>query len=298
MLNSVPAAISPSQHTISNCAFAAQRHDEGSENFTTSHENTTVTSNVTSTILLKTAKTVASSANKKFMARIFFDEGSQCSYVRTAFANKLNLAPTTHEFLTVHGFGGKVTEHSYGVTDIGLETPLGIENVRVLITDEIVQPLQQYCLTDLKSYPRFRNLPLANDYKDNSFTVDILLGADAAYRFLGNVSQENSHPLIQESKFGYVLSGPLQLNSKPTCQSEPHGQDISSITTSESCDNASTISFENLMSNTTLFHQTNRLFQDQFVSKSPPSTENSTFLLHPPTMENRPSTSAFEFEPL
>ena len=212
------------------------------------------------------------------MARIFFDEGSQRSYVRTAFANKLNLAPTTYEYLTVHGFGGKVTEHSYGVTDIGLETPSGIENVRVLITDEIVQPLQQYCLTDLKSYPRFRDLPLANDYKDNSFTVDILLGADAAYRFLGNVSQENSHPLIQESKFGYVLSGPLQLNSKPTCQSEPHGQDISSITTSESYDNASTISFENLMSNTTLFHQTSRLFQDQFVSKSPPSTENSTFL--------------------
>ena len=276
--NNVPAAISPSQHTISNCAFAAQRHDEDSESFTTSHENTTVTSNVTSTILLKTAKTIASSANKKLMARIFLDEGSQRSYVHTAFANELNLAPTTHDFLTVHGFGGKVTEHSYGVTDIGLETPSGIENVRVLITDEIVQPLQQYCLTDLKSYPRFRDLPLANDYKDNSFTVDILLGADAAYRFLGNVSQENSHPLIQESKFGYVLSGPLQLNSKPTCQSEPHGQDISSITTSESCDNASTISFENLMSNTILFHQTSRLFQDQFVSKSPPSTENSTFL--------------------
>ena len=133
-------------------------------------------------------------------------------------------------------------------------------------------------LADLKSYPRFRNLPLANDYKDNSFTVDILLGADAAYRFLDNVSQENSHPLIQESKFGYVLSGPLQLNSKPTCPSAPHGQDISSITTSEYCNNASTISFENLMSNTTLFHRTSRLFQDQFVSKSPLSSENSDFL--------------------
>ena len=95
----MPVAISPSQHTISNCAFAAQRHDEDSENFMTSHENTTVTSNVTSTILLKTAKTVASSANKKLMARIFFG---------TAFANELNLAPTTHEFITVHGFGGKV----------------------------------------------------------------------------------------------------------------------------------------------------------------------------------------------
>ena len=32
------------------------------------------------------------------------------------------------------------------------------------------------------------------------------------------------------------------------------------------------------MSNTTLFHQMSRLFQDQFISKSPPSSENSDFL--------------------
>ena len=102
--------------------------------------------------------------------------------------------------------------------------------------------------------------------------------ADAADRFLGNVSQENSHPLIQESKFGYVLSGPLILNSKPTCESAPHSQDISSITTSEYCDNDSSLSFENLMTNTTLFHQMDRLFHDQFVSQSPPSTEMNEFL--------------------
>jgi len=158
----------------------------------------------TTTILLKTAKAVAISANKKLMARIFFDEGSQRSYIRTAFASKSDLAPKKYEFLSVYGFGGKISEHSYGVTDIGLETPSGIENVRVLITDEIVQPLQQHCSQDLLSHPRFRDLPLANDFKDNSFTVDILLGADAAYRFLGNVAPASSHPVVQDSKFGYV----------------------------------------------------------------------------------------------
>ena len=135
---------------------------------TSSNENTTVTSNVPSTILLKTAKTVASSANKKLMARIFLDEGSLRSYVCTAFANELNLAPATYDILNVHGF------------------------------------------------------------------------------------------------------------------------------------------VENLLSNTTLFHQMSHLFQDQFVSKSPLSTENSDFLhsyhqkiefcygsyyAPPPTMENRPSNA-------
>ena len=206
--SSAPAAFTSLQHTTSNCAFAVQRNtlfdtdthsnidslkpvspgiistatnhkdndllvdnhnDAVFENTTTSlNENHAVTSNVTTTILLKTAKAVASSANEKLMARIFFDEGSQCSYVRTEFANELDLTPNTHEFLSVHGFGGKVTEHCYGVTDIGLQTPSGIENVRVLITDDIVQPLQQYCFSDFSTHPRLRDLPLANDYKDNS----------------------------------------------------------------------------------------------------------------------------------
>ena len=87
-----------------------------------------------------------------------------------------------------------------------------------------------------------------------------------------------SHPLSQESKFGYVLSGPLILNSKLTCESAPHGQGMSSITTSDYCDDDCIISFENLMTNTTLFHQMDRLFQDHFGSKSPPNTEMSDFL--------------------
>ena len=245
------AAATPtsSQPTASNCAFAVQRpslFDTDAHKYVDSlksvnssdvvstvvdnndiSQTTTAAMHETTTILLKTAKALAISADKKLMARIFFDEGSQRSYVPTAFATQLDLAPKKYEFLSVYGFGGKVLERSYGVTDIGLETPTGIENVRVLITDEIVQPLQQHCSQDLQSHPRFRDLPLANDFTDNSFTVDILLGADAAYRFLGNVSPASSHPVVQDSKFGYILSGPLFLNSKPPYESEPKDLDIS-----------------------------------------------------------------------
>ena len=133
----------------------------------------------TTRFLLKTAIAVASSANKKLVARIFYDKGSQCSNVRTKFASKLDLTPIEDKFLSVHGFGGKITEHSHGVTDIVFETPSGVENIRVLITDQIVQPLQQYCFNDHKSHNCLQDLLLANDFKEN-FTVDILLGDDAA----------------------------------------------------------------------------------------------------------------------
>ena len=313
----------PSQHTVSNCAFALKRPallnvDFGSDNnnidslkpvyssdvdthvitrkdtlinsgngsISQKHftpENETVT-NVANTILLKTAKAVAVSADKKVTARICFDEGSQRSYACTEFASALDLIPTSYEPLSVSRFGGNITEHSYGVTNIGLETPTGIKNVRVLIIDEIVQPLQHYDFDNIKSHPRLQNLPLANDFKDSSFVVDILLGADAAYRFLGNVSTECTHPLIQESQFGYVLSGPISHNQKPICESTPKNHDLSTnainspFTDSEIRQNESTVSFENLMNNSSLFIQIDRLFQDQFVSDTSTNTQMNEFL--------------------
>ena len=106
-------------------------------------------------ILLKTAKTVAISAERKLTARIFFDEGSQRSYTRAAFAPALNISPTSYEIFSVCSFGGSVTEKIYGVTKIGLETPTGIEHVAFLVTDEIVKPMNQRYSSDIKSDPLF-----------------------------------------------------------------------------------------------------------------------------------------------
>ena len=172
-------------------------------------EDTSVESNAIGAIFLKTAKAVAISAEKTLTARLFFDEGSQRSYIRADFASALDLTPTSFETLSVCGFGGTVTEKRYGVTNIELATPTGVEYVNVLVTDEIVQPLSQHFSFDIKSHPRLQNLNLANDFSDSSFVVDILLGADTAFRFLGTVSDSHSIPLIQESKFRHVLSGPM-----------------------------------------------------------------------------------------
>ena len=117
-------------------------------------------------ILLKTAKAVAISDERKLTARIFFDEGSQRSYTRAAFASALNFSPTSYETLSVCSFGGKVTEKIYGVTKTGLKTPNGIEHVSLLVTDEIVKPMSQRYSSDIKSDPRLYDLHLANDYSD------------------------------------------------------------------------------------------------------------------------------------
>jgi len=130
--SAMPSTSSP--QTTSNCAAAFPRSSEifgdiNANNHT--HE----------TIFLKTAKAVALSTEKKLTARIFFDEGSQRSYIRTAFASALNVVPTSYETLSVCCFGASMTGKSFGVTTIVLEVPTGDEYVSLLVTNEIVQPL-------------------------------------------------------------------------------------------------------------------------------------------------------------
>ena len=196
----MPSTSSP--QATSNCAATFPR---SSEMFGDINAN----NHTYETIRLKTAKAVALSTEKKLTAQLFFDEGSQRCYIRTTFASALNVVPTSYETLSVCSFRGSVTEKSYGVTKIGLETPNGVEYVSLLVTDEIVQPLNQQYYLDLKAVPRLYDLHLANDYSDTFFVIDILLGADVAFRFFGSISNVQSKPIVLESKFRYVFSGPL-----------------------------------------------------------------------------------------
>ena len=98
---------------------------------------------------------------------------------------------------SVSGFGGVVTKRIYSVSTIGLQTPSGIELVKVLVSDKILQPLHQSGCLHLKSDPRFQDVEFGNDFTDANFDVDILLGADAAYRFLGPIEERFKEPFVQ-----------------------------------------------------------------------------------------------------
>ena len=183
------------------------------------------------------------------------------------------------------GFGGTVAQHNYGVTEIGLETPQGIEHVRVLITEEIVEPLDHSGYSQFKSHPRLQGLTLANDFEEDKFVVDILSGADAAYRFLGEIIQDNSQPLIQESHFGDVLYGPWPQNAMlTTAIIGNHAIKDSEVVTKyidvlcEDDDASQNVSFQNLVDNESLLIQVDRLFQGQFVSDPENDKPENNFL--------------------
>ena len=61
-------------------------------------------------ILLKTAKATVVVNDKTVIANVFFDEGSQRSYIRAGFAKQLGLKPESYELLSVSSFGRHVTK--------------------------------------------------------------------------------------------------------------------------------------------------------------------------------------------
>eukprot|EP00794_Sanderia_malayensis_P006385 gene6385-biopygen5284 len=227
-------------------------------------------------IILKTAKAVAIANDKKSNANIFFDEGSQRSYVRAEFANQLGLNPESYELLSVSGFGGTITKRNYGVSTLGLETTSDVELIRVLFSDEIVKPINQSGCYNLKNDSRFKKLEFANNFSDEHFQVDILIGADAAYRFLGAIDNQFQAPFIQKSKFGLVISGPFP-KPIPEMGNPAVSEEITSIHTNAAksvnevdvnSDKSFTspLSLENLVDNAELSVQFEKILQHQSLN--------------------------------
>ena len=52
-------------------------------------------------------------------------------------------------------------------------------------------------------------MEFTNDCTDTNFKVVILLGADAAYRFLGPIDEQFKEPFVQQFTFRSIVSGPL-----------------------------------------------------------------------------------------
>ena len=227
-------------------------------------------------ILLKTAKAFVVINDKKILANVFFDEGSQRSYIRAGFAKQFGLKPESYELLSVSSFGGHVTKQNYSVTTIGLDTPSGIELVKVLVSDEIVQPLNQRGCSRLQTDPRFHDFEFANDFNDESFEVDILIGADSAYRFLGSIDTRVNDMFIQTSKFESIVSGPLPTESSLQANHAKLQEVPTFHTSATQCNNGSdshspepfpsSFSITNVVDNAELSIQFERVLESQSVN--------------------------------
>ncbi|XP_071171156.1 uncharacterized protein [Mytilus edulis] len=180
------------------------------------------TSSVRSQVLLKTAIAPITYDKTHFnTANILFDEGAQRSFITQEMADLLNLRPHRKEAITISGFGESNKKvRNLQVASIYIK---GLTNKRfpieVLIVPQIAYPIHTYARNQ-SSFQHLNGLKLAHPaLQDEDFEISVLVGADYYWDIVGDRVIRGSGPTAVQSKVGYLLSGPIQLNTNSNNQS-------------------------------------------------------------------------------
>ena len=103
-----------------------------------------------------------------------------------------------------------------GTVTVEIETIAGDHiPISVLVIPSIAAPIQSSINTSVRNMPYLQGLNLANP--DHKFEISILIGTDYYWSFIQDHIVRGERPTAQQSKLGYLLSGPVL--SSPHCAS-------------------------------------------------------------------------------
>ncbi|XP_063448295.1 uncharacterized protein LOC134727834 [Mytilus trossulus] len=136
-------------------------------------------------------------------------------------ADLLNLRPHKKEAITISGFG----ESNKKVRNLQIATIYikGLTNtlipIEVLIVPQIAHTIHTYARNQ-SSFTHLNGLKLAHPaLQDEDFEISVLVGADYYWDIVRDRVIRGSGPTAVQSKVGYLLSGPIQLNTNSYNQS-------------------------------------------------------------------------------
>ena len=178
----------------------------------------TVTSN-NKVVLMQTATAVVNSKRNDYSrvkCRLLFDSGSQRTYVSRTLVDAIEAETIRTEYLAVGTFGASTTEClprdvvSITVSDRADQESIEIEPI---VVEKICNPVQPQELDIAESTKMTLNeFDLADTYHtDDEILIEILIGLDYYWSIvMGGVIRTSSGPVAIASKFGYILSGPIE----------------------------------------------------------------------------------------
>ena len=182
----------------------------------TTHMGATHSLHPTNHILMQSAVTKIRGAGKQYrQARILFDTGSQRTFITQDMTHKLELKPTGKELLDVTTFGSfQSTRKTYDIVSFSISTETENITIKALVTPIICPPLS--VMEKLKIPPALKGLKLADRLQSpENLDVDIIIGNDYYGQLITGkiIKTENEALIAIESKFGWLLSGPVQNES-------------------------------------------------------------------------------------
>ena len=114
--------------------------------------------------------------------------------------------------MALASFGTTIASYQeLGVATVKIETiPGEVIPISVLIIPSIAAPIQSSINCSVRNLPYLRGLKLAHPVTSNHhFKISILIGTDYYWTFIQDHIVRGDGPTAQQSKLGYLLSGPL-----------------------------------------------------------------------------------------
>ena len=181
-----------------------------------------VLSQHTRVVLLQTAIAFVgfSETNSVQKSRILFDGCSQLSYITTALRNKLNLKTVSTKEIEIRTFGNRCVIERLDKVLLNVKTSNNSFVPISCFVKDICAPIDgQFINTAVEKYSHLKGLVLAdNNVENTSLSVDILIGSDFYWDFIGNeVVRGELGPVALESKLGFILSGNLDMSPNKGC---------------------------------------------------------------------------------
>ena len=211
LCNSKPTDTSEGVQNEQNAAVTTPKETVPTSGFLTTTSQCEVSEN-SPTCLLKTAVAPIIANGFRTQANILFDEGAQRSFISLTLSNELHLTPMSMTDISVASFGTTaLTQQKLGTAIVEIETDSGeLIPLSVLVVPSISAPIQNTVSTAVRSMPHLRGLKLAQPVtSEGTFTISLLIGTDYYWTFIQDHIVRGQGPTAQQSKLGYLLSGPL-----------------------------------------------------------------------------------------
>ena len=195
-----------------------EKPQEESDNVSSTHQGITNARNH-QVIQMQSALVTVKAENESTRARILFNTGSQRSFVTEKLSDKLRLKPIKKEILEVTTFGSKQSKrHEYNVVLFTLVGKEACIDITALELPTFCPPIAAKATYTLEDYPELSGLDLADGYQKSStqhLDIDIVVGNDYyGHLMIGEMIKCQKNGVIaMNSKFGWILSGPLSHNS-------------------------------------------------------------------------------------
>nr|CAI5820348.1 unnamed protein product [Callosobruchus analis] len=207
-------------HLATNSQIASDELIDPSASETSSEQSICAFSVSSNAILSTVSVIVCDKNNGQHAIRALLDCGSQSSFISTELANKLQL-PKLKTNLCVSGLNNSISYVQYkcNITVFSRCNQFSID-ISCFIIDRITGTLPEFAI-DTTSWNIPQNIKLADPRFDKPGKIDMLIGADIFWQLLciGQISLGTSKPILQKTRFGWVVAGQFHSTDKSTVTS-------------------------------------------------------------------------------